>query len=135
MSRSYRKLLVWQKSRALASEIYVITEKFPSAEKFGLLSQTRRAAVSVCANIAEGQGRLTKGEFKHFLGIARGSLLELETHLAIAQDLGFLDDRQFQAADEHCYAVLGLLNRLIASLQKESELKTDEPAEFSVVKL
>ena len=119
MPRSYRKLFVWQKARILTSDMYRITEGFPSHEKFGLTSQMRRAATSICANIAEGQGRLTKGEFRHFLGIARGSLLELETHLAIAFDLGFLTSQQYRTADEHCYAVLGLLNRLIASLKND----------------
>ena len=128
MPRSYRKLLVWQKSRALTSEMYRLTECFPDREKFGLIRQIRRAATSICANIAEGQGRLTKGEFKHFLGIARGSLLELETHLAIAYDLGFLTQQQYSVADEHCYAVLGLLNRLIASLKNEPELIKAEAA-------
>src|SRR5689334_13555866 len=126
MSRSYRNLLVWQKSRSLAAEMYRITESFPSTEKFGLTSQIRRAGVSICADIAEGQGRLTRGEFKHFLGISRGSLLELETHLAIAQDLRLLNEQQFHSAYEHCYAVLGLLNRLIASMQSE---KATEPVE------
>ena len=135
MSRSYRQLLVWQKAKTLASEMYRITEPFPSSEKFGLTSQIRRAAVSVCANIAEGQGRLTRGEFKHFLGIARGSFLELETHLAIAQDLSFLDENAFHCADEHCYAVLGLLNRLIASLKVAKESTPEEPVEVTVLKL
>lgn len=128
MPRSYRKLFVWQKSRELTSEMYRITECFPDREKFGLTSQIRRAATSICANIAEGQGRLTKGEFRHFLGIARGSLLELETHVAIAFDLGFLTPQQYRIADEHCYAVLGLLNRLIASLKNEPEPLQVEPA-------
>ena len=79
MARSYRDLLVWQKAKALAVQIYHATEQFPKAETYGLTSQIRRAAVSVASNIAEGQGRLTPGEFLHFLGQARGSLLELDT--------------------------------------------------------
>ena len=128
MARSYRKSFVWQKSRALTSEMYRITEPFLDREKFGLVSQIRRAATSICANIAEGQGRLTRGEFKHFLGIARGSLLELETHLVIAFDLGFLTTERYRSADEHCYAVLGLLNRLIAFLNNEIEASEPQAA-------
>jgi four helix bundle protein len=78
---------VWQKARVFATEIYRITEPFPKNEIFGLTSQLRRAAVSVASNIAEGQGRLTRGEFCHFLGQARGSLLEVETQLSISLDL------------------------------------------------
>jgi four helix bundle protein len=70
---------VWQKAKAMAVDVYRVSESFPKAEMYGLTSQVRRAAVSVASNIAEGQGRLTKGEFTHFLGQARGSLLELET--------------------------------------------------------
>jgi len=81
MARSYRDLLVWQKAKALAVRIYESTEQFPKAETYGLTSQIRRAAVSVPSNIAEGQGRLTPGEFLHFLGQARGSLLELDTQI------------------------------------------------------
>ncbi|MGA8342354.1 MAG: four helix bundle protein, partial [Candidatus Sulfotelmatobacter sp.] len=90
MARSYRELLVWQKAKTLSVEIYRTTEQFPRAETYGLTSQLRRAAVSVPSNIAEGQGRLTRGEFLHFLGQARGSLLELDTQLAIALDLNYL---------------------------------------------
>ncbi len=83
----------------------------------------RRAAVSVPSNIAEGQGRITRGEFRQFLGHARGSLLELETQLAIARDLGYLDERNYVEIDTLTYAVLGLLNRLLQSIsgQKPTE--------------
>ena len=68
MSHSYKDLIVWQKARMLAGEIYRTSEIFPKHEVYGLTSQIRRAAISVASNIAEGQGRLTKGEFQQFLG-------------------------------------------------------------------
>ena len=119
MARSYRELLVWQKAKAFAVQTYQATEQFPRAELYGLTSQIRRAAVSVSSNIAEGQGRLTSGEFLHFLGQARGSLLELDTQLAIALDLHYLKTNQYQILDHDAYQVLGLLNRLIESLRKK----------------
>lgn len=103
--------------------MYRETEKLPKSELFGLTSQMRRAAISVASNIAEGQGRLTKGEFRHFLGQARGSLLELETQLAIANDLGYLNGETFRALDLHAFQVLGLLNRLIEALSSPETLK------------
>lgn len=117
MSHSYRDLLVWQKAKAFAVETYRVTAKFPGAERFGLTSQLRRAAVSVASNIAEGQGRMTRGEFQQFLGHARGSMLEVATQLEIARDLGYLTDKEFTSVDRHGRDVLGLLNRLIESLQ------------------
>jgi|SRR5579863_408834 len=119
MARSYRELLVWQKAKALAVQVYKATEQFPKAETYGLTSQLRRAAVSVASNIAEGQGRLTSGEFQHFLGQARGSLLELDTQLAIALDLSYLKPDTYEVLDHEIYQVLGLLNRLIESLRKK----------------
>ena len=119
MARSYRELLVWQKAKALAVHINQSTEKFPRNETYGLTSQLRRAAISVPSNIAEGQGRLTSGEFCHFLGQARGSLLELETQLDIALDLAYLDPNQQRTLAEETYQVLGLLNRLIESLRRK----------------
>ena len=86
---------MWQKAKAMAVDVYRVSESLPKAEMYGLTSQVRRAAVSVASNIAEGQGRLTKGEFGHFLGQARGSLLELETQLEIALDLGFVSQPEF----------------------------------------
>src|SRR5271155_2488509 len=119
MARSYRPLFVWQKAKALAVQVYQATEQFPKAETYGLTSQVRRAAVSVASNIAEGQGRLTSGEFLHFLGQARGSLLELDTQLAIALDLNYLKADKYEVLDHETYQVLGLLNRLIESLRKK----------------
>jgi len=118
MARSYRELLVWQKAKALAVHVFRATEVFPRSQLYGLTSQLRRAAVSVASNIAEGQGRLTAGEFLHFLGLARGSLLELDTQLAIACDLEYFDQESYTNLDREGYQVLGLLNRLIESLQR-----------------
>jgi len=120
VARSYRELLVWQKAKSLTAQIYRATEEFPKPETYGLTSQIRRAAVSVPSNIAEGQGRLTSGEFCHFLGQARGSLLELDTQLAIAVDLNYLQQDRYKALDHDTYQVLGLLNRLIESLRKKA---------------
>ena len=118
MARTYRELLVWQKAKVFAVCVYRQTETFPKIETYGLTSQIRRAAVSVVSNIAEGQGRLTPGEFLHFLGQARGSLLELDTQLAIAHDLLYIDAGQHETLEQEAYQVLGLLNRLIESLRK-----------------
>lgn len=119
MARSYRELLVWQKARAFAVHVHRATEKFPRSELYGLTSQIRRSAISVSSNIAEGQGRLTTGEFLHFLGQARGSLLELDSQLAIACDLQYLEQEIYRGLDHEEYQVLGLLNRLIQFLQEQ----------------
>jgi four helix bundle protein len=119
VARTYRQLFVWQKAKALAVQVYRSTEQFPRNETYGLTSQLRRAAVSVPSNIAEGQGRLTSGEFSHFLGQARGSLLEMETQLDIALDLRYLDQNEQQTLAQEIYQVLGLLNRLIESLRRK----------------
>jgi four helix bundle protein len=115
MACSYRDLVVWQKALTFVTEIYRVTGKFPDNERYGLVSQLRRAAVSIPSNIAEGQGRLTEGEFRQFLGHARGSLLEVETQLLIAQELGFLDSVRFVAIEEHSKEIGRLLNGLIGS--------------------
>ncbi len=85
---SYRDLLVWQKSMVLAKQIYLLTRAFPNDERFGLITQMRRAAVSVPSNIAEGQARKGRREFVQFLSHAEGSLAELDTQLKLADDLG-----------------------------------------------
>ncbi len=87
--RSYRELRVWQRGMDLASAVYAATGGFPREEVYGLTSQIRRASVSVPSNIAEGHGRGTRGEYRHFLMIARGSNQELQTQLLLAERLGF----------------------------------------------
>lgn len=89
MANSYRDLIAWQRSVELSVDVYRFTADFPREEIYGLTSQMRRAAVSIASNIAEGYGRNSKSEYRHFLGIARGSVLELLTQLTIAKKLGF----------------------------------------------
>jgi four helix bundle protein len=113
---SYRDLVVWQKSVALVTEIYAATSNFPREEMLGLISQLRRCAVSVPSNIAEGQGRATKGEFIQFLSHARGSLFELETQLVVAGKLGYISlDRQ-QTLGWQTEEIARTLNGLLTSL-------------------
>ena len=78
---SYRDLLVWQKARVLAKDIYILTRAFPRDETFGLISQMRRSAISIASNIAEGQGRWNRRDYRRFLFIARGSTFELEAQI------------------------------------------------------
>lgn len=88
---SYRELKVWQDGMDIARQIYLLTEDFPSREMYGLTNQMRRAAVSIPANIAEGHARDSTKEYLHHLSIAQGSLAELETFVALAQQLGYTD--------------------------------------------
>jgi four helix bundle protein len=89
MSRSsYLDLLVWQKARVLAKDIYILTRSFPRDETFGLISPMRRSAISIACNIAEGQGRWTRPDYRRFIVIARGSTFELETQIIIAAEIG-----------------------------------------------
>lgn len=118
MSNSrYQDLVVWQKAMNLAKTVYQLTKRFPDDERFGLTSQLRRAAVSIPSNIAEGQGRLTKGEFKQFLGTARGSVFEVETQLLLASDLNYIDPAASQSILELTGEVSRMLNGLIKSLE------------------
>ena len=90
--RSYKDLVAWQKSMDLGAAVYRASQGFPKEEIFGLVSQTRRAAVSVPSNIAEGHARTSQKEFQYFLSNARGSLAELETQLTIAHQLAYRDE-------------------------------------------
>lgn len=114
--RSHRDLIAWQKAVELVKVVYQLSSQFPKDELYGLTSQMRRAAVSVPANIAEGQGRRLSGEFRHFLGNARGSLLELDTHLEIAFQLGYLNPEQHGQIQAKLDEVGRLLNGLLRSL-------------------
>jgi four helix bundle protein len=105
----------------LVTAVYRATASFPKDELFGLTSQLRRAAVSIPSNIAEGQGRLSEKEFRYFLGQARGSLMEVETQLQIAENLGYLETETNRALMEACGEVGRILNGLIASVSKQAE--------------
>jgi four helix bundle protein len=94
MGRSYRDLVAWQKAMKFVTAIHEVTQRFPGEERYGLTNQLRRAAVSVPSNIAEGQARFSQREFHHFLGQARGSLVEIETQLMISRDLKYLHAAQ-----------------------------------------
>ena len=116
--RNYKDLLVWQKAIDLVSLIYDATKTFPAEEMYGLKSQLRRAAVSVPSNIAEGQGRNSTGEFRQFLRNAKGSLLEVETQIIIAQRLRFLAPEKADNVIHALQEVLRMLNGLAAALPK-----------------
>jgi four helix bundle protein len=105
----------------LADAIYDATESFPKDETFGLRSQVRRAAVSVPSNIAEGQSRNTVGEFRHFLGNARGSLSEVETQLELAKRRRYLQSDNFEKLLAACDRVARLLAGLVQTLDKDLE--------------
>ncbi len=109
----YQDLVVWQKAMDVVVLVYELTAKFPKDEIFGLVSQMRRAAVSIASNIAEGQGRRTQNEFNHFLGIANGSKAELETQLQLCERIKYV-------VREDIELVLNLLDdigRMIYGLQ------------------
>ena len=118
MGRSYQDLIVWQKAMGLVTDVYRTTAKFPRDEVYGLTSQVRRAAVSVPSNIAEGQGRLSEKEFRHFLGLSRGSLMEVETQLQIAENLGYLEQDETKKILQSASEIGKILNGLIASVSK-----------------
>jgi four helix bundle protein len=114
-AQGYRDLVVWQKGIALAREIYFLTKDLPADEKFGLVSQMRRAAVSVPSNIAEGQARHTTGEFIQFISHAEGSVAELDTQLTLCEQLKLLSPTECQSAA----SLLDELRRMLNSLRRK----------------
>ena len=114
MRRKHRDLHAWQRAIELVKVIYRLTAAFPDSERFGLTAQMRRAAVSVPSNIAEGAARTTTREFLHFLGVARGSLSELDTQLVIAQELAY--SGQTDDVEQLISDTFGLINGLIKGL-------------------
>jgi len=113
MLTSYRELHVWQRAIQLAVAVYRLTAGFPRDETYGLSSQMKRASVSIASNIAEGYGRLTAGEYRQFLGIARGSTLELQTQFEIARALGIGDAELIQIADGFSQEVSKMLYSML----------------------
>lgn len=116
---SYRDLMVWQKAMGLVVECYRLSDLFPKTETYGLASQLRRAAVSIPANIAEGHGREHLGDYLHHLSIANGSLMEVETHLLLAEKLSFLESQQINQA----LAASAEVGRMLAGLTRSLKNK------------
>jgi four helix bundle protein len=116
-TRGHRSLVAWQKAMELVTEIYRITRDFPKDELYGLVSQLRRAAVSVPSNLAEGYGRNSRNEFHQFVGVARGSLAEVETQIEIAKNLHYI-------SEESCSELLSRVDevgRVLTGLRTWSE--------------
>ncbi len=109
---SYKDLKVWQKSMTLTSDIYKLTEKLPKTELYGLSDQLRRAAVSVPSNIAEGHGRKTAKDFSHFLSVANGSCMEIETQLLICVQLEMLTENDIR----NTISLLNEVSRMLTAL-------------------
>jgi four helix bundle protein len=118
--QSYRDLIVWKKSMSLVLDVYRSTNSFPKTETYGLVTQLRRAAVSIPSNIAEGQARLSTAEFKQSLGHARGSLMEVETYVLLAQELGYLERDQSEGLLAGSAEVGRILNGLLNSLGRST---------------
>jgi four helix bundle protein len=118
MGDSYRELIAWRKAMRFVTDIYEATRAFPKEELYGLTNQLRRAAVSVPSNIAEGQARFSPKEFRHFLSHARGSLVEIETQILIAQDLKYLPPATGTALLREAAELGRVLNGLIASIKR-----------------
>lgn len=111
--KAFQKLIVWQKSHIFVVEIYRLTKGFPSQEMYGLVSQMRRAAVSITSNIAEGYERRSPKEKVHFFRIAKGSLMEVYNQLLISKDVGFMDVASFLQLEHDIDEVRRMLVSLI----------------------
>jgi four helix bundle protein len=117
--KSFKELIVWQKSISLTVEVYKISEQFPEKEKFALANQMQRAAVSISSNIAEGWGRGSTKEYLHFLFIAKGSLTELDTQIIIAEKLKYINQSEFENISEDITSIAMMLNKLISKLKNK----------------
>ena len=119
MNKPHKKLEAWKKAISLTTKIYKITEKLPETEKFGLISQMRRAAVSVASNVAEGAAKNTKKEFIQFLFNAQGSLSEVDTQIIICKELGYVSDKDCESIDQEMEKESNLIAGLVKYLRKE----------------
>ena len=122
---SLQELTLWQRSIELSIQVYTLTRSFPKDELFGLTNQLRRASVPISSNIAEGQSRLTKPDFIHFLSIAGGSNAEVRSQLALARGLGFGDDILIGRCEGMSTEVSKMLNALISSLRSPKPQQPD----------
>jgi len=121
MEKPHKKLDVWQAAMKTATMIYKLTDRFPEEEKFGLVSQMRRAAISIPCNIAEGAARQGKREFKNFVSMAQGSLSELDTQLELAILLGYVSTEDLRELWDQLLRIDKMLTGLIRSLEKRGK--------------
>ena len=119
MAQSYKELVVWQKAIDLTVAVYQLTKKFPKDELFGLVSQMRRASVSIASNIAEGEGRKSKKEFSRFLGISLGSKAELETQFILCERVGLADKSEISLIKNS----LDEVGRMLAKLKIKQNIQ------------
>jgi len=117
MAKPHHKLVVWKRSLVFVTQIYRMTAQFPPEERFGLVSQMRRAAVSIPSNIAEGYGRNSTGDYKRFLQIAVGSLYELQTQIEISFQLKYLDENNLNSIISLCTEIDKILYSLIQKIK------------------
>ncbi|MDP2981885.1 MAG: four helix bundle protein [Candidatus Latescibacter sp.] len=116
--KTFRDLLVWQKSIELVVEIYKVTKRFPNDECYGLTSQMRRCAVSIPSNMAEGYGRNSPNDFARFLQISTGSLFELQTQIEISHKLNYVTSNDFDALYESTREIERMLSSFIRKVQE-----------------
>jgi len=122
--RNYRDLQVWSKAHHLTLELYRISRQFPREETYGITSQLRRAAVSIGANLAEGCGRRTSSELARFVRIAMGSASELDYHLLLSRDLGFMAADEFTRASSAMIEVRKMLTSFLNSVEEQIETQS-----------
>lgn len=117
MDEGFKRLIAWQKAYELSLEIYKITRSFPKHEQYGLISQIRRAVISIAGNIAEGYERQYRKEYIHFLTIAKGSLGEIEVYILFSKDFGYISTEHFLELEAKRQEVAKILSGLIKSLK------------------
>lgn len=124
MLRTFKDLIVWQKSYALCVRVYTLTKQFPAEEKFGMVSQLRRSSVSIPSNISEGCNKDTTKDYLRFLSIALGSLAEMETQMMLCKDLKMCQAPESEDVLETIAEVDRMLRALIRSLKQKSNLSS-----------
>ena len=123
-NKPHKKLIVWQRGYEFIKEVYKLTEKFPKHELYGLVSQLRRAAVSILANVVEGQAKKSKKDMLRFLNIAKGSIWECDFFLELSRDLNYIDNEEYSVAEELRSKTAYLLHRLTISHTNPSTAST-----------
>jgi four helix bundle protein len=122
--RNYRDLQVWDKAHSLTLELYRVSRQFPRDEIYGITGQLRRASVSIGANLAEGCGRRTSNELARFVRIALGSASELDYHLLLSRDLGFMTGDDFASASARLTEVRKMLTSFLQSVEEQIEIQS-----------